>query len=50
MWNCCQFLVAIASRLKVCVRSVDTPARLGGDEFKILLEGIQDVSEATKHK
>ncbi|MBW4458526.1 MAG: diguanylate cyclase [Nostoc indistinguendum CM1-VF10] len=41
-----QFLVAIASRLKVCVRSVDTPARLGGDEFTILLEGIQDVSEA----
>ncbi|MCF2146748.1 EAL domain-containing protein [Desmonostoc muscorum LEGE 12446] len=43
-----QFLLAIASRLEVCVRSIDTAARLGGDEFTILLEGIQDVSDAIK--
>ncbi|MDZ8185520.1 MAG: EAL domain-containing protein [Nostoc sp. ChiSLP02] len=43
-----QFLLAIAGRLEVCVRSIDTAARLGGDEFTILLEGIQDVSDAIK--
>jgi diguanylate cyclase len=31
-------LVAVASRLKTCVRGEDTVARLGGDEFAILLE------------
>jgi diguanylate cyclase len=31
-------LVAVASRLKICVRDEDTVARLGGDEFAILLE------------
>jgi diguanylate cyclase len=30
-------LVAVAGRLKACVRPVDTVARLGGDEFAILL-------------
>ncbi|WP_375509779.1 putative bifunctional diguanylate cyclase/phosphodiesterase [uncultured Nostoc sp.] len=43
-----QFLLAIASKLELCVRSIDTAARLGGDEFTILLEGIQDVSDAIK--
>ncbi|MFS0514090.1 EAL domain-containing protein [Nostoc sp. UIC 10607] len=43
-----QFLLAIANKLEVCVRSIDTAARLGGDEFTILLEGIQDVSDAIK--
>ncbi|MGI8499845.1 MAG: EAL domain-containing protein [Hassallia sp.] len=41
-----QFLIKIASRLKACLRSIDTAARLGGDEFTILLEGIQNLSEA----
>ncbi|MHC5831931.1 MAG: diguanylate cyclase domain-containing protein, partial [Nostoc sp.] len=40
-----QLLLATASMLKLCVRSIDTAARLGGDEFTILLEGIQDVSD-----
>src|SRR5918994_1119870 len=31
-------LVAVAARLKTCVRGEDTVARLGGDEFAILLE------------
>ena len=43
-----QFLLAIANKLKLCIRSIDTAARLGGDEFTILLEGIQDMSDAIK--
>jgi diguanylate cyclase (GGDEF)-like protein len=31
-------LVAVAGRLKTCIRGEDTVARLGGDEFAILLE------------
>jgi PAS domain S-box-containing protein len=31
-----QLLVAVAERLKTCLRSDDTAARLGGDEFTIL--------------
>ena len=40
-------LMAIAQRLKSCLRASDTLARLGGDEFAILLEDI-DINEATK--
>ncbi|WP_166482768.1 EAL domain-containing protein [Scytonema sp. UIC 10036] len=43
-----RFLQVIASRLEVCLRPTDTSARLGGDEFTILLEQIQDVSDAIK--
>ncbi|ARV63095.1 hypothetical protein BZZ01_18195 [Nostocales cyanobacterium HT-58-2] len=43
-----QFLLAIASRLKACIRLVDIVARLGGDEFTILLEEIHNVSDAIK--
>jgi diguanylate cyclase (GGDEF)-like protein/PAS domain S-box-containing protein len=32
-------LVAVADRMRACVRTGDTPARLGGDEFAILLPG-----------
>ncbi len=42
-----QLLVAIADRLKHCVRPADTIARLGGDEFAILLVNLVDVTEAT---
>jgi diguanylate cyclase (GGDEF)-like protein len=33
-------LIAIAERLKACVRPGDTIARLGGDEFTVLLEDL----------
>jgi diguanylate cyclase (GGDEF)-like protein/PAS domain S-box-containing protein len=37
----------IATRIAACVRPQDTVARLGGDEFGLLLEDIEDVSDAT---
>ncbi len=43
-----QLLVAIAGRLKACVRPGDTICRLGGDEFAVLVEKINDVQAATQ--
>lgn len=43
-----QLLVESAHRLAACLRTLDTVARLGGDEFVILLEEIQDVSDAIR--
>lgn len=40
------FLQAIADILRGCLRSIDMVARLGGDEFTILVDDIQDASEA----
>jgi diguanylate cyclase (GGDEF)-like protein/PAS domain S-box-containing protein len=40
-------LVAIARRLELCLRSCDTVARLGGDEFAVILEDINDDTDAT---
>jgi diguanylate cyclase (GGDEF)-like protein/PAS domain S-box-containing protein len=34
-----EILVAVATRLRRCVREEDTPARLGGDEFAVVLPG-----------
>ena len=42
-----QMLRAISDRLTDCLRNVDTLARIGGDEFVIILEEIQDHSDAT---
>jgi diguanylate cyclase (GGDEF)-like protein/PAS domain S-box-containing protein len=43
-----QLLVGIAGRLEKCLRPEDTVARLGGDEFTVLLEDINDISDATR--
>lgn len=40
-------LVAVARRLETLVRSADTVSRLGGDEFVVLLDDIEDLSDAT---
>jgi diguanylate cyclase (GGDEF)-like protein/PAS domain S-box-containing protein len=39
-------LVALAERLRRCIRPVDTAARLGGDEFAILVEDAVGGKEA----
>jgi diguanylate cyclase (GGDEF)-like protein len=41
-----QVLVAVAERLRACLRPGDTAARLGGDEFAILLEHLRTVGDA----
>ena len=41
-------LIAVAQRLKNAIRPGDTVARLGGDEFTVILEDLNDKSEATK--
>jgi diguanylate cyclase (GGDEF)-like protein len=42
-----QLLVAMAERLKRCIRPEDTVARLAGDEFVVLLEGVANLDDAT---
>ncbi len=42
-----QLLIAVARRLESCLRSIDMLARFGGDEFAILLEEIEEGSDAT---
>jgi len=42
-----KLLQALASRLRSCLREVDTLARMGGDEFVLLLPNINEASDAT---
>ena len=37
-----RLLVAVAQRLRTCVRDCDTLARLGGDEFAVVQSGVAD--------
>jgi len=39
-------LIAVAGRLRDCLRSADTAARLGGDEFAILLDDVTHDEDA----
>ncbi|HEY7132453.1 MAG TPA: EAL domain-containing protein, partial [Candidatus Limnocylindrales bacterium] len=41
-----RLLIAVADRVRGCVRASDVAARLGGDEFAILLEDGADLSES----
>ena len=43
-----QLLVTVASRLKNCLRPEDTISRLSGDEFAILLDAVNDASDARR--
>jgi diguanylate cyclase (GGDEF)-like protein len=41
-----RLLIAVADRVRGCVRGTDVAARLGGDEFAILLEDGADLKES----
>jgi diguanylate cyclase (GGDEF)-like protein/PAS domain S-box-containing protein len=43
-----RLLVAVAERLKRCLRSEDTLARFGGDEFIALLEDVEGADKALR--
>jgi diguanylate cyclase (GGDEF)-like protein/PAS domain S-box-containing protein len=40
-----QLLLAVADRLRACLRAEDSASRLGGDEFAILVENILDQAD-----
>ncbi len=43
-----RLLIAVSNLLQTCLRDSDIVARLGGDEFVILLDGIQELQDATR--
>jgi diguanylate cyclase (GGDEF)-like protein len=42
-----RLLIAVAERLKMCLRESDAPARLGGDEFAAILSDLPSPEHAT---
>jgi diguanylate cyclase (GGDEF)-like protein/PAS domain S-box-containing protein len=42
-----ELLAGIGERLQECIRPGDTLARLGGDEFAVIVEDLEDLSDAT---
>ena len=43
-------LIEVASRLRSCVREIDTVARFGGDEFVIIISELQAGTENSKNQ
>ena len=43
-----QLLIAVADRLRTCIRPGDIVARLGGDEFTVLLDGVDGDTEVIR--
>jgi diguanylate cyclase (GGDEF)-like protein len=43
-----ELLVAVADRLRDCIRTADTAARLGGDEFAVLVEDVVERGGAAR--
>lgn len=43
-----QLLIEVTHRLTTCLRPGDSVARLGGDEFCVLIDDVNDVSDATR--
>jgi len=43
-----RLLVAVAERLRACLRPFDTAARLGGDEFAVLIEDTHSAEDAVR--
>ncbi|MGH8973305.1 MAG: diguanylate cyclase domain-containing protein, partial [Acidimicrobiia bacterium] len=43
-----ELLIAVAERLRGCLRATDTAARLGGDEFAVLVEDLASPDDATE--
>jgi len=43
-----ELLVTVTALLRGCLRDADTLARFGGDEFALLLEDVEDLTEALR--